>query len=83
MSLPGDGAPRAAHHIGRTRHHADSARTASNPEKCRATTNKGKPCNNTPQKGEQFCGPHLTQLVAKRSPSRQPTTKPDAYDEPF
>ena len=60
-----------------------SARTASNPEKCRATTNKGKPCNNTPQKGEQFCGPHLTQLVAKRSPSRQPTTKPDAYDEPF
>ena len=29
------------------------------PAKCRATTNKGKPCNNTPQKGEQFCGPHL------------------------
>ena len=31
--------------------------------KCRATTNKGKPCNNAPQKGEQFCGPHLSQLV--------------------
>jgi hypothetical protein len=29
------------------------------PGKCRATTNKGKPCNNTPQNGEQFCGPHL------------------------
>jgi hypothetical protein len=39
--------------------------TATNPEKCRATTNKGKPCNNTPQKGEQFCGPHLTQLAAR------------------
>jgi hypothetical protein len=35
-------------------------RTAPTPEKCRATTNKGKPCNNAPQKGEQFCGPHLT-----------------------
>jgi hypothetical protein len=33
----------------------------SNSGKCRATTNKGKPCNNTPQNGEQFCGPHLTQ----------------------
>ena len=29
---------------------------------CCATTTKGKPCSNTPQKGEQFCGPHLTQL---------------------
>lgn len=28
--------------------------------KCSATTAKGKPCNNAPQKGEQFCGPHLT-----------------------
>jgi hypothetical protein len=37
--------------------------------KCRATTSKGKPCNNTPQKGEQFCGPHLTQLVARRAPT--------------
>jgi hypothetical protein len=34
---------------------------------CRATTSKGKPCKNTPQKGEQFCGPHLTQLVARPS----------------
>jgi CCCH zinc finger in TRM13 protein len=31
--------------------------------KCRATTNKGKPCSNTPQKGEQFCGPHLHRQV--------------------
>ncbi len=42
-------------------------REASNPGKCRATTNKGKPCNNTPQKGEQFCGPHFNQLVARPS----------------
>ena len=33
---------------------------ATTLEKCRATTKKGKPCNNAPQKGEQFCGPHLT-----------------------
>jgi hypothetical protein len=39
-----------------------ATREASRPGKCRATTNKGKPCNNTPQKGEQFCGPHLTAL---------------------
>jgi len=32
------------------------------PGKCRSTTRKGKPCNNPPQKGEQVCGPHLTQL---------------------
>ena len=37
-------------------------RKLSLPGKCRATTSKGKPCNNTPQKGEQFCGPHLTAL---------------------
>lgn len=37
-----------------------TARNASIPGKCRATTKKGKPCNNTPQKGEQFCGPHLS-----------------------
>ena len=47
---------------------AETARNPSKPGKCRATTNKGKPCNNTPQKGEQFCGPHLTQLVAQPSP---------------
>jgi hypothetical protein len=60
-----------------------TARKASKPGKCRATTNKGKPCNNTPQKGEQFCGPHLTQLVARPSPDGQPTTQSDPYDEPF
>lgn len=42
------------------------ARTSSNAGKCRATTNKGKPCNNTPQKGEQFCGPHLSRLETSR-----------------
>ncbi len=35
------------------------------PGRCGATTSKGKPCNNAPQKGEQFCGPHLTQAVAR------------------
>lgn len=53
---------------------AATACRASNPGTCRATTNKGKPCNNTPQKGEQFCGPHLSQLVARQSQSPQPTT---------
>jgi hypothetical protein len=53
------------------------ARKASSSGKCRATTNKGKPCNNTAQKGEQFCGPHLTQLVARRVPARRSTTQPD------
>ena len=33
------------------------------PGTCRATTSKGKPCSNTPQRGEQFCGPHLTKLA--------------------
>ena len=50
------------------------ARKASSSWKCRATTNKGKPCNNTAQKGEQFCGPHLTQLVAQPVPARRSTT---------
>jgi hypothetical protein len=40
-----------------------AASNAPIPGKCRATTKKGKPCNNTPQKGEQFCGPHLTRLA--------------------
>jgi hypothetical protein len=49
---------------------------------CRATTSKGKPCNNAPQKGEQFCGPHLTQLVVRPS-SDERSTGPDPDDEPF
>jgi hypothetical protein len=36
---------------------------ASRPAKCRAMTNKGTPCNNAPQKGEQFCGPHLSRSL--------------------
>ncbi|MEP7114114.1 MAG: hypothetical protein ABI862_12680 [Ilumatobacteraceae bacterium] len=47
-----------------------TAPNASTPGACRATTSKGKPCNNVPQKGEQFCGPHLTQLVARPAPDR-------------
>ncbi len=53
-----------------------TARNAPKPGKCRATTNKGKPCGNAPQKGEQFCGPHLTQLVARPSTEAQPITQP-------
>jgi hypothetical protein len=60
-----------------------TARKASKPGKCRATTNKGKPCNNTPQHGEQFCGPHLTRLAARPSRDRQPRSQPDPTDEPF
>lgn len=43
---------------------------APQPGSCRATTKKGKPCSNTPQKGEQFCGPHLSQHAARTSPHR-------------
>jgi len=50
---------------------AGGAHNPSKPAKCRATTNKGKPCNNAPQKGQQFCGPHLTQLVAGRTQSSE------------
>ena len=37
--------------------------------RCRATTSKGKPCGNTPQKGEQLCGPPFTQLVNRTTPA--------------
>jgi hypothetical protein len=47
---------------------AEGAPKTSTAGRCRATTNKGKPCNNAAQKGEQFCGPHLTLLVARSSP---------------
>jgi len=30
------------------------------PAQCEATTKKGVRCKNTPQKGFNFCGPHLT-----------------------
>lgn len=46
---------------------AGGAHNAPSSARCRATTNKGKPCNNAPQKGEQFCGPHLTQLLPGRT----------------
>jgi len=59
----------------------DGGSKISNAGKCRATTNKGKPCNNTAQRGEQFCGPHLTQLAARSSPERQSPARPD--NEPF
>ena len=58
------------------------AMKAPKPGKCRAVTGKGKPCNNAPQRGEVFCGPHLTQLVNR--PTAQPSADtPDPYDEPF
>lgn len=63
-----------------TKAHGDASATApkaSNLGECRATTNKGKPCHNAPQKGEQFCGPHLTQLIARPSVVKQASTTPD------
>ena len=50
---------------------------------CRATTSKGKPCSNAPQKGEQFCGPHLTQFVGRSSTERRSITHADPDAEPF
>lgn len=40
--------------------------------KCSATTTKGRPCNNAPQKGEQFCGPHLTQAETRATEGDTP-----------
>ena len=42
------------------------------PGRCRATTKKGAPCSNTPQRGEQYCGPHLTQAAARAPGSGEP-----------
>ena len=53
-----------------------AANNAPRPGKCRATTNKGKPCNNAPQKGVQFCGPHLTQLAARVTQDSAPDRRP-------
>lgn len=47
---------------------ADAVATSPNSAvaaTCRATTRKGDRCRNTVQKGEQFCGPHLTQFAAR------------------
>ena len=44
---------------------AEGTRNEPNPGKCGARTKKGKPCDNAPQKGEKFCGPHLTQAQAR------------------
>ena len=71
------------HAVGTDAGEPPTAGRTSMPAKCRATTNKGKPCNNTPQKGQQFCGPHLTQLLATASTERQPTIEPTHDDEPF
>ena len=54
------------------------ARKASKP-KVRATTNKGQAVQQTPQKGEQFCGPHLTQLGRATPPTGNPPPSPDPY----
>jgi hypothetical protein len=47
--------------------------SGSGSRMCAATTKKGNPCNNTAQKGERYCGPHLTQLVAR------PESEPDPF----
>ncbi|MGI9643737.1 MAG: hypothetical protein ACR2O6_00340 [Ilumatobacteraceae bacterium] len=39
---------------------AQASGDTSTPGRCKATTKKGKPCSNAPQKGEQYCGPHLS-----------------------
>ena len=65
---------------------ADAEAASPNPlvgATCRATTSKGKPCSNTPQKGEQFCGPHLTQVVARSSTEGRSITHSDPDAEPF
>jgi hypothetical protein len=73
----------------KTYHHAACRYPASaliggdKPGKCQAVTNKGKPCGNAPQKGEQLCGPHLTQLTWTRTPVAPQPDGPDPYDEPF
>jgi hypothetical protein len=51
--------------------------------RCQAATKKGEPCNNMPQRGEQFCGPHLSQRAVRPSSSRPLTTRSDADDAPF
>lgn len=48
-----------------------AARTT--PGRCRATTKQGKPCGNAPQKGEEFCGPHLTQAMKRGGTDGRPT----------
>ncbi len=54
------------YHHGACRYPATALlRNQANPARCSATTKQGKPCNNAPQKGEQFCGPHLTQAIAQ------------------
>lgn len=69
-----------AHDTTQAHAHADGPPTSL---RCRATTSKGKPCNNAPQKGEHFCGPHLTQLGSRPSLHERPSATPDPYDEPF
>ena len=56
-----------------------AARAEQRPGKCRATTNKGKPCDNAPQKGKQFCGPHLTQLVERPEAVEAPHSHVDPF----
>lgn len=62
---------------------ADADVVARSPNTCRATTSRGKPCSNAPQKGEQFCGPHLTQFVARSSTTGRSISLPDPDDQPF
>ena len=47
------------------------AGTRPRPGGCGATTKRGTPCGNAPQKGEQFCGPHPTQRIAGTGPNAE------------
>jgi hypothetical protein len=66
---------KTTYHHGACRYPASALLGSETLGRCRATTSKGKPCNNTPQKGEELCGPHLSQVPARRA------VGPD--DEPF
>ena len=55
------------------------ARKVLQPGKCSATTNKGKPCSNAPQKGEPFCGPHLTPLVGRPAHGNAADSDDDSF----
>jgi hypothetical protein len=51
-------------------------RKAPPPGLCKAVTSKGRPCGNAPQKGEQFCGPHLTQLLNRTTAATPRSEEP-------
>ncbi len=42
------------------------------PDRCEGTTKAGRPCANTPQRGERFCGSHLPTPTSEAAPSVNP-----------